>query len=144
MILVPAEGIEPSSRRCQRRTLPLSYTGNVWWGHTDSNRGLKGKSLLRFQLRHNPMELEPPRGFEPPQPAFVALESVHGRWYRCLAPQDGLEPPYYALRPLRLINSQVSYQLEYRGIVVWCVPEESNLHLKGFKLSCTPVTPETH
>ena len=33
-----------------------------------------------------------------------------------LAPQSGIEPPYYALRPLRLINSQVSYQLEYRGI----------------------------
>lgn len=33
-----------------------------------------------------------------------------------LAPQRGFEPPYYALRPLRLINSQVSYQLEYRGI----------------------------
>ena len=33
-----------------------------------------------------------------------------------MAPQSGIEPPYYALRPLRLINSQVSYQLEYRGI----------------------------
>ena len=33
-----------------------------------------------------------------------------------LAPQIGFEPTYYALRPLRLINSQVSYQLEYRGI----------------------------
>lgn len=33
-----------------------------------------------------------------------------------LAPQRGFEPPYYARRPLRLINSEVSYQLEYRGI----------------------------
>ena len=33
-----------------------------------------------------------------------------------MAPQSGIEPPYYASRPLRLINSQVSYQLEYRGI----------------------------
>ena len=36
--------------------------------------------------------------------------------YFYMAPQSGIEPPYYALRPLRLINSQVSYQLEYRGI----------------------------
>ena len=33
-----------------------------------------------------------------------------------LAPREGFEPPYCALRPLRLINSQVSYQLEYLGI----------------------------
>ena len=36
--------------------------------------------------------------------------------YFYMAPQSGIEPPYYALRPLRLINSQVSYQLEYRGM----------------------------
>lgn len=34
-----------------------------------------------------------------------------------LAPQGGFEPPYYARRPLRLVNSQVSSQLEYRGII---------------------------
>jgi hypothetical protein len=33
-----------------------------------------------------------------------------------MAPREGFEPPYYALRPLRLVNSQVSYQLEYLGI----------------------------
>ena len=42
--------------------------------------------------------------------------------YFYMAPQSGIEPPYYALRPLRLINSQVSYQLEYRGINLVRVP----------------------
>ena len=33
-----------------------------------------------------------------------------------MAPPESFELPYYDLRPLRLVNSQVSYQLEYRGI----------------------------
>lgn len=52
-------GIEPQprGRHLERvRTVTSSQHATYsWWGRTDSNRGLKGKSLLRFQLRHNPI-----------------------------------------------------------------------------------------